>query len=61
MSEKEKNQETVEKEVRPSSKETPATDVYSEIEKRLPDTKVDIPTEKAVEEAKDWVENENQR
>ncbi len=39
--------------------EKPATDIYSSIKCRIKDTKVDIPTEDAVEKSKEWVENEN--
>lgn len=40
-------------------KKVPATDVYSAVECHDEDTKVERPTEAAVEEAKDWVDNEN--
>ncbi len=36
-----------------------ATDIYSDTKCRTKDAKVAIPTEKEVEEAKDWVDNEN--
>ncbi|TJX15912.1 DUF3787 domain-containing protein [Tissierella creatinini] len=39
--------------------EDTATDVYYKTEKKLPDSKVAIPTEDSVEEAKQWVDNEN--
>ncbi len=38
----------------------PASDIYAEVEKE-PETNVDIPTEKSVEEAKEWVDQENRR
>lgn len=38
----------------------PAGDIYSKVEKD-PETGVEIPTDEAVEEAKDWVDNQNQR
>ena len=37
---------------------TPATDVYDSIKCRIKETNVDIPTEEAVEKAKEWVELE---
>lgn len=49
----EKNKKEIEK--RPST----ATDIYSNTECWTKDAKVAIPTEEAVEEAKDWVDNEN--
>lgn len=36
------------------------SDVYSKTEGKDPETGIDIPTEEAVEEAKDWVDNQNQ-
>lgn len=39
--------------------EDTATDVYYKTEKKLPDSKVAIPTEDSVEEAKTWVDDEN--
>lgn len=39
--------------------EDTATDVYYKTEKKLPDSKVAIPTEDSVEEAKQWVDDEN--
>lgn len=39
----------------------PASDVYSKTEGKDPETGVEIPTEEAVEEAKEWVDNQNQR
>lgn len=40
--------------------QTPASDLYGEIEGKDPETCVEIPTEEAVEEAREWTE-ENQR
>lgn len=37
------------------------TDIYYKVEKRLPDSKVSIPTYDAVVEAKDWVDNINKK
>ena len=42
-----------------ASGETPGTDVYGKVKEREADTGVEIPTKDAVEEAKEWVE-ENQ-
>lgn len=39
----------------------PATDVYAKAEKKDPKTGVEKPTEASVEEAKEWVDKENQR
>ena len=39
--------------------EDTATDVYYKTEKKLPDSNVAIPTEDSVEEAKQWVDDEN--
>jgi len=36
------------------------SDVYSKTEKVDPETGIKIPTDEAVEEAKDWVDNQNQ-
>lgn len=36
--------------------EKPSSDVYSSIEKRDEETGVEIPTDEAVEEAKEWIE-----
>lgn len=41
--------------------EDTATDVYYKTEKKLPDSKVAIPTEDSVEEAKEWVDDENRK
>lgn len=37
------------------------TDVYHETEYVIPDSGVAIPTEAAVEDAKDWVDEENRK
>lgn len=42
-------------------KQAPATDVYSSTECQTEDAKVDIPTEEAVEEAKEWVDDQNRK
>ncbi|WFA09016.1 DUF3787 domain-containing protein [Tissierella sp. Yu-01] len=39
--------------------EDTATDVYYKTDRKIPDSKVAIPTEDSVEEAKSWVDNEN--
>lgn len=39
----------------------PASDIYSHIEGKDPETGVEKPTEDAVLEAKDWVDKENKR
>lgn len=36
--------------------EKPSSDLYSSVEKRDEETGVEIPTDEAVEEARDWVE-----
>ena len=41
--------------------EDTATDVYYKTEKKLPDSKVAIPTEDSVDEAKTWVDDENRK
>ena len=41
--------------------ETPASDVYSKLDGKDPETGVEIPSEVAVEEAKEWVDEENRR
>lgn len=41
-----------------NQKDRPASDVYSNV-KKDPETGVEIPTDEAVEEAKDWVDNQN--
>lgn len=41
--------------------EDTATDVYYNTKERLKDSKVAIPTEDAVDEAKDWVDDENRK
>lgn len=40
---------------------SPHSDVYGDIEGVDPETKVEIPTEDAVDEAKRWVDEENRR
>ncbi|MDO5715903.1 MAG: DUF3787 domain-containing protein [Tissierellia bacterium] len=39
----------------------PASDVYSKLKGKDPKTGVEVPTDEAVEEAKEWVDQENQR
>ncbi len=41
--------------------ETPAGDVYGQIEGKDSETGVQVPTDAAVEEAKEWVDEVNQR
>lgn len=41
--------------------EDTATDVYYKTKTKLPDSKVAIPTEDSVHEAKIWVDDENRR
>lgn len=43
------------------NEQRPASDVYSEVENKDPQSGVEQPTERAVEEAKEWVDKENQR
>ena len=40
-------------------REDTASDVYYKTECKLPDSKVAIPTEDSVDEAKDWVDDSN--
>lgn len=47
------------KEHKGPKREDTATDVYYKTECKLPDSKVAIPTKDSVEEAKDWVDDEN--
>jgi hypothetical protein len=44
-----------------SKMEDTATDVYYKTECKIPDSKVAIPTEDAVIEAKEWVDDENRK
>ena len=37
------------------------SDIYAKTEGKDPETGVEIPTEESVEEAKDWVDNQNRR
>ena len=37
-----------------------ASDIYAKSEGKDPETGVEIPTEASVEEAKEWVDNQNQ-
>lgn len=48
-------------EAKAKGENAPASDIYSEVECKDPETGVEVPTDDAVEEAKDWVDNENQR
>lgn len=45
------------KEINPENR--PDSDVYAKTEGKDPETGIEIPTENAVEEAKEWVDNEN--
>ena len=56
---KKKNIEGTYKQNREPKLEDTATDVYYKTDCKLPDSKVAIPTEDSVEEAKEWVDNEN--
>nr|WP_300004261.1 DUF3787 domain-containing protein [Tissierella sp.] len=49
------------KEHKSPKREDTATDVYYKTECKLPDSKVAIPTKDSVEEAKEWVDEENRR
>lgn len=41
--------------------ENTQTDVYYDTECKIEDSKVAVPTEDAVEKAKEWVDNENRK
>lgn len=56
---KKKNIEGTYKQNREPKLEDTATDIYYKTDCKLPDSKVAIPTEDSVEEAKKWVDNEN--
>ncbi len=43
------------------SKGAAAQDIYSNVKSRDPETGVETPTEDAVEEAKEWVDEENRK
>ncbi|EFR33590.1 conserved hypothetical protein [Peptoniphilus harei ACS-146-V-Sch2b] len=45
------------KEIKPEDR--PDSDLYAKTEGQDPETGIEIPTEEAVEEAKEWVDNEN--
>ncbi len=49
------------KEHKDPKREDTATDVYYKTECKLPDSKVAIPTENSVDEAKEWVDDANKR
>lgn len=42
-----------------NSENRPDSDVYAKTKGKDPETGIEIPTENAVEEAKEWVDNEN--
>ncbi|MDU7150855.1 MULTISPECIES: CDIF630_02480 family spore surface protein [Peptoniphilus] len=42
-----------------NSENRPDSDVYAKTERKDPETGIEIPTENSVEEAKEWVDNEN--
>ncbi|MBU5668615.1 DUF3787 domain-containing protein [Peptoniphilus sp. MSJ-1] len=46
------------KEIKESDR--PDSDVYSKTEGKDPETGIEIPTDEAVEEAKEWVDEQNQ-
>lgn len=56
---KEKEIEAKVDEAKEKHKSVSATEVYSSIEGQDEDTKVERPTEEAVEQAKKWVDEEN--
>lgn len=41
--------------------EDTATDVYYKTERKIEDSKVAIPTKDAIDEAKEWVDDENRK
>ena len=45
------------KEINPADR--PDSDVYAKSEGKDPETGIEIPTDQEVEEAKEWVDNEN--
>ncbi len=47
------------KEYKSPKREDTATDVYYKTECKLPDSKVAVPTKDSVDEAKEWVDDEN--
>lgn len=47
-----------EKEIKNSNR--PSGDIYSKTEGKYPETGVEIPTDEAVEQAKEWVDKQNQ-
>ncbi len=55
------NKEKVCKVSEDGKKEKPQSDVYSDTECTLEDSNVAIPSDEAVEEAKQWVDEENRR
>ena len=56
---KKKDIEGTYKQNREPKLEDTATDIYYKTDCKLPDSKVAIPTEDSVQEAKEWVDNEN--
>lgn len=42
-----------------NSKDRPDSDIYAKTEGQDPETGIEIPTDEEVEEAKEWVDNEN--
>ena len=42
-----------------NSKDRPDSDIYAKTEGQDPETGIEIPTDDEVEEAKEWVDNEN--
>lgn len=55
------NKEKICKVSEDGKKERPQSDVYSDTECTLEDSNVAIPSDEAVEEAKQWVDEENRR
>ena len=42
-----------------NSEDRPDSDIYAKTEGQDPETGIEIPTDEEVEEAKEWVDNEN--
>ena len=42
-----------------NSEDRPDSDIYAKTEEQDPETGIEIPTDEEVEEAKEWVDNEN--
>lgn len=57
---KEEMKANVEQQKEIKETDRPDSDVYSKTEGKDPETGIDIPTDEAVEEAKEWVDEQNQ-